>query len=58
MHAVYEHSNDVKEIAKAGLSAAIEFDDVCGNPIDLHMIDLKNKNTENNIERAEVITVS
>lgn len=58
MHAVYDDFHDVKDIAKAGLYAAIEFDDGCGSPIDMYTIGLEKQREENNIEHAETMTIS
>ena len=40
MHALYEQCEGVEEIAQAGLAAAIEFDDACGYPTEMHTIPL------------------
>ncbi len=57
MHAVYDDCHDVREIANVGLNAAIEFDDACGNPIDLYTVDLERQTEESRLGRVEVSTV-
>lgn len=58
MHAIYDDCSDVKEIATAGLCAAIEFDNACGIPIDLYTIELKSQCEESGRGRGEAITIS
>ncbi|MEO0794272.1 MAG: MFS transporter [Verrucomicrobiota bacterium] len=41
MHSVYDRLRDPAAIAKAGVVAAIEFDDSCGAPIDVHTMTKK-----------------
>ncbi len=57
MHAIYDDCDDVREIANAGLNAAIEFDDACGNPIDMYTVDLESQSKGSRIRRVEVSTV-
>ena len=57
MHAVYDECHDVKEIANAGLNAAIEFDDACGSPIDMYTVDLESQREVSPTRRVEVSTV-
>lgn len=57
MHAVYDDCDDVRDIATAGLNAAIEFDDACGNPIDMYSVDLESQSEGSPIRRVEVSTV-
>ncbi len=38
MKTIYDQTDSAKEIAEAGLKAAIEFDDYCGAPIELYTI--------------------
>ncbi len=57
MHAVYDDCHDVREIANAGLNAAIEFDDACGNPVDMFTVELESQREGSPIRRVEVSTV-
>ncbi len=57
MHAVYDDCRDVREIANVGLNAAIEFDDACGDPIDMYTVDLESQRAGSPIRRVEVSTV-
>lgn len=38
MHAVYDHVAEVDEIARAGVRAAIDFDEATGGPMTLHTV--------------------
>ncbi len=38
MHALYERTDDVMAIARAGLLAGCEFDDGCAQPLELHPV--------------------
>ncbi|MEM7083118.1 MAG: MFS transporter [Pseudomonadota bacterium] len=41
MHALYDTTDDVAAIARAGVAAACEFDDGCALPMTCHVVDLK-----------------
>jgi len=47
MHAVYDKVETAEEIARAGLAAAVEFDDCSGLPLELYTIKLKTSKAKN-----------